>query len=158
MDPVSTVPVQDNKRLVVTASVLGILALTVVSYYFFAAQSPPLGTPQNPEKTDFFGSVPPDFPANIPLEEGAKVEQSYSLDYGAQKQLTYVFDSKKTSKENYSLYADFFESDDWGVLNTHEGETVSALYASKDNFDINVTISKSVSGNTQVSISVANKI
>lgn len=116
--------------------------------------------PPEPEKTDFGASVPTDFPTDIPLEEGAEVQQSYGLNYVGQKQLTIVFLSSKTIKENYSLYADFLKKQNWNILNTYESAELSSLYGVKENNTINVTISDNTSNasiKSQVSISVLKK-
>ena len=113
-------------------------------------------TPEASEKnkTDFGTKVPEDFPTDIPLEEGAGINQSYGLDYTGQKQLTMVFASKKTMKNNYALYADFLKKQQWTVSNQYESETLSALYGTKEGLAMNVTISVSTPTSSQVSISV----
>lgn len=113
-----------------------------------------------PQKTDFGTSMPTDFPTDIPVENGAKVEQSYSLNYARQKQLTIVFQSTKTVKENYALYAGFLKEKNWNVSNKYESAKVSSLYGTKESNDINVTISENTtlpSAKSQVSISILKK-
>ena len=105
-----------------------------------------------PEKTEFTAKLPTDFPANIPVEQGVYIKQSYSLTYANQKQLTIVFRTAKTMKENYALYADFLKKDGWVIANMSEGDNVSSFYGAKQKNDINITITKS-----QVSISVLKK-
>lgn len=116
--------------------------------------------PQEPQKTDFGTSMPTDFPTDIPIEKGATVQQSYGLDYAGQKQLSIVFLSAKTVKEDYSLYADFLSKQGWNVVNKYEDEKLSSLYGTKESNEINVTINENVSSTTtesQVSISVLKK-
>lgn len=118
-------------------------------------------TQPEPEKTDFGASVPTDFPTDIPLEQGVKVEQSYGLNYVGQKQLTIVFLSVKTVKENLSLYADFLKKQNWIISNKYESAELSSLYGTKENNDINVTISEntlSISIQSRVSISILKKL
>ena len=113
-----------------------------------------------PTKTDYGTATPADFPIDIPLEKGAKVEQSYSLNYTGQKQLTIVFSSTKAVKENYFFYTDFLEKQDWNISNKYESTKLSSLYATKESNDINVTISANASATStksQVSISVLKK-
>lgn len=122
--------------------------------------SPAVISNDNPKKTNF-GEIPsPDFPTNIPLEEGVKINQSYSLDYIGQKQLTIVFMSMKTIKENYNLYADFLKKDNWNISNKYESKDLASLYAVKGQNEINVTISSNDSNTitkSMVSISVLKK-
>jgi len=163
----------NNKKAIVVG--LGLLVVFGVStvYYFFQSRADrpasvvvdipasvpaPINIPE-PAKTDFVNKAPIDFPANIPVEQGAKITQGYSLDYPGQKQLTMVFSSTKTMKENYTLYADFLRQDGWTVSNKYESATVSSLYGKKENNEINITINTGASApaQSQVIISVLNK-
>ena len=110
-----------------------------------------------PTKINFEAIVPTDFPTNIPLEKGVKLEQSYSLDYPGQKQLSVVFFSAKTVEENADLYADFLKKQNWNISNTYKGEKISSFYATKEEYEINVTIVDEVSP-ILVSISVLRKL
>lgn len=89
-----------------------------------------------PPKTDFGGSVPSDFPASIPVEAGAKIEQSYGLDYADKRQFTLTFFSTKTVSENYSVYSDFLRAGPWTVSNSLVDPKLSFLYGIKENGDI----------------------
>ncbi len=148
-----------------------ILSWLVVYFYFNPVESghveqvpvssiitPEASTNPEPVKTDFESEKPTDFPTNIPVEQGVKVNQSYSLDYAGQKQLTIVFPSVKTVKQNYDLYAEFLKKDSWVISNKHESVSVSSLYGIKVNNQINITIGTGTStSTTQVSISVLKK-
>lgn len=118
-------------------------------------------TTQEPQKTDFGAKAPTDFPTDIPIEKDAKVEQSYGLNYIGQKQLTIVFLSRKTVKENYTLYSNFLEKQNWTISNKYESPRVSSIYGIKEGNDINVTISESALTDTtsksNVSISILKK-
>lgn len=157
----------EHKKLI--AILIGAVAVTLIvggaTFYIYNHQKQNLAEPQTaiaqpqPTKTDFGTATPPDFPTNIPIEKGAVVNQSYSLDYAGQKQLTIVFPSTKTVAANYALYADFLKTDGWTVSNKYESAKLSSLYATKEINEINVTISESVSTTTksQLSISVLKK-
>lgn len=141
--------------------VCGITVLALISGIAYAYVYPQNPVPQGPPRTDFGTSAPPDFPANIPVESDAKINQSYSLDYTGQKQLTIVFLSAKTVEENHSLYTDFLKNQNWDISNTYSTSSLSSLYGTKENYDINVTISKDSSNTTvesQISISVLKKL
>src|SRR3989344_8644152 len=154
-----------NKRNIVLVifSVIFLIAITFVMYKQSVkdveqpiAEQTPIAQ-EEVQKTDFGSELPSDFPTDIPTEEGVEVEQSYSLNYEGQKQLTIVFPSTKTVKENYTLYADFLEKQNWIVSNKYESEKLSYIYGTKESNDINVTISHDsdgVSVKSQVSISV----
>ncbi len=142
---------------------IGVIAFT----YFRSAYQAPVVTSEpvpvatqvavdEPQKTDFGASVPVDFPTNIPLEAGVTMNQSYALDYSGQKQLTAVFASKEGVKKNYDFYRDFFQKEGWEVSTQYESETLSSLYAVKEQNEMNVTISIQETG-SEVSLSVLKK-
>lgn len=117
-------------------------------------------TSSEPKKTDFGTNLPTDFPTDIPVEKGVKVDQSYSLNYEGQKQLTIVFPSNRTVKENYTLYEDFLKKQNWNISNKLEKNEIASLYGTKGSNDINVTISENTSATSmksQVSISILKK-
>ena len=142
------------------AIVLGVLIVGVGAYFALSVFSGP--AQDIPEREDFGQAVPPNFPTDIPIEAGAQVEQSYGLnEQTGSEQLTIVFVSGKSVKENYDLYLSFLKDGEWDVLNTHEDPALSALYGTKEQYDINVTISEYSSSGivaSQVSISVLKKI
>ncbi len=143
----------------------------VILGVFFYVEKPNLGfnlkplenekTDNVPQKIDFGVNTPTDFPGDIPIEKGSKVEQSYGLNYAGQEQLTIVFFSTKTVNENYTLYSNFLEKQNWTISNKYESPKVSSLYGVKEGNDINVTISESLSAGittkSSVSISILKK-
>lgn len=153
--------------------VFGVLVFAVLIFagfyeYFmyqgwFAAKTPAI-TKQEvapvPQKTEFGAQLPAGFLANIPLEAKIALTQSYGLDYGTQKQLTAVFDSSKTVTQNYTIYEKFLKTDDWTLQNVHQEQHIASLYGTKENSDINITISDFYATSTvksQVSISILDK-
>lgn len=103
------------------------------------ADTPPKSFPE-PTKTEFGTAFPTGFPSDIPVEKDVKFTQSYTLDYPQAQQLSIVFGSKKTMKENYALYSDYVKKEGWTILNTHEKHEFSFLYALKENMDMSVVI------------------
>jgi hypothetical protein len=124
-----------------------------------------------PAKTSFGQKLPNGFPTSIPVPQGIDLSQSYSLDYSnassSKSQLTVVFGSKKTVKENYNSYSAFLKKDGWNIVSVNASTTISSLYATKSNFatkskqDINITISQESNFSTTtvslVSVTVFNK-
>lgn len=143
---------------IVVLVVMGAVVLAIFSpdgWHKAPSTNTPVAT--DPTRTEFGTKPPADFPTSIPLEQGADVTQSYSLGYTGKKQLTIVFSSTKTVKQNYDLYADFLKNDGWDGVNTYESATVSSMYAKKQGKEMNVTISAgapSATSKSQVSISV----
>lgn len=149
-----------KKAAYLVMGVLAAAALIVFAAYKQKSTSPASQqqTPETnvvPQKTTFGASLPTDFPTDIPVEKGIKFEQSYSLNYVGQKQLTIVFPSVKTVKENYALYTDFLKKQNWNISNKYESEELSSLYGTKGTFDINVTIDKNIAAPIQSQVSVS---
>jgi len=96
--------------------------------------------------------LPPDFPSNIPIENGSKMTQGDSKDYGDQKQLTIVFNTAKTIEQNFTLYSDFLGGDGWSMRNKYKDKNIASLYGTKQGSNINITISTE-----QVSIAILKK-
>ncbi|MEK7554074.1 MAG: hypothetical protein AAB517_01770 [Patescibacteria group bacterium] len=146
-----------NLKKILTVSVLAAVFVLIGVYARVNVVTSPAGQYQ---KIDYGANMPVDFPTDIPIGEGVKVEQSYGLNYTGQKQLTIVFLSAKTTEENYAIYVDFLEKQKWNISNKYASSTISSLYGTKGNYDINVTIhedEQSPSILSQVSISVLKK-
>lgn len=109
-----------------------------------------------PSKKEYGTVTPPSFPSTIPLEKNSALSQSYELEYGSQKQFTIVFNSPKTVEENYILYLDFLNKQKWNILNNYNNTNMASIYMSKENNQINLTISKnSASSSTQSQVSIS---
>jgi len=156
-----------NRRNIVLV-IIGVVILIAVTFVMYKqsvnnvaqplAEQTPIAQ-EEAQKTDFGSKIPSDFPTDIPLEDGAEVEQSYSLNFTGQNQLTTGFSSTKTVKENYTLYADFLEKQQWNISNKYESEKLSSLYGAKESNDINITISENTATGlkSQVSINILKK-
>ncbi len=104
-----------------------------------------IGVVKEIKKTDFGTSVPSDFSSVIITDKGTKIDQSYSLDFAGHNQLTIVVLSTKIIKENYTLYADFFEKQNWVILRKYENSEMYSFYATKNGDNVNVEIIKNMS-------------
>lgn len=114
----------------------------------------PKSSPE-PAKTEFATAFPTDFPADIPVEKEFKLTQSYILDYPEQKQLSIVFPSAKTVKENSALYSDYVEKNGWTVVNKDERDNLSFLYVTKESMEMNVTITENITALPSITASDA---
>lgn len=165
-----------NKRLkilliILTALMIGVVLFVTIKFgrdsLSTTTSIPPketenlLKSSPEPTKTDFGTATPTDFPTDIPIEKGVTPTQSYTLDYPGEKQLSIVFPSMKTVKENYALYSGYAKKEGWMVVNTEEKDSLSFLYATKENTDMNVTIMEESTSTSftksQVSIGVLKK-
>ena len=147
-------PIYRNIAIVAVLLIAGAAA-----YYALTITAAPVS--DSPQKKEFGQAVPPNFPTDIPIENGAQVQQSYAMDEQAgSEQLTVVFLSKKSVQENYIVYLAFLRDHQWNVLNMNDDATVSAVYGTKAQYDINVTISEHALPGveaSQVSISILKK-
>lgn len=147
-------PIYRNVAIVAVLLIAGAAA-----YYALVITAAPAS--DSLQKKEFGQAVPPNFPTDIPIENGAQVQQSYAMNEQAgSEQLTVVFLSKKSVQENYAVYVAFLRNNQWNVLNMNDDATVSAVYGTKAQYDINVTISEhTVPGfeASQVSISILKK-
>lgn len=159
-------PVPTNKKAIYIASVFFAIAIIASSVFVYYKKQNVASAPTNTTKeevklnyvkTEFKDAPPTDFLKEIPLPANVSFEQSYGLQYATGKQLTVVFPSPKTRKENFTLYKDFLTKDKWQVKNSTEGKSVSSLYATKEKNDLNITISENTTDKgmkSQVSVSV----
>lgn len=113
-----------------------------------------------PIRTDFETGTPADFYKDIPLEKNISLRESYTLNYGVDlgKQSTIVFESSNTVEQNYELYKEFFNKNQWALYTDQYNEKISSLYALKDGVELSITV---VAGEedkkTQVSVSALQK-
>lgn len=96
-----------------------------------------------PERIDFGTDLPTGFPGDLPIEEGATLTQSYSLDYPEQRQLSIVFSSVETVEKNYDFYRDILARRGWNVVVTHEDKNASLLQGAKEESNIIISIDES---------------
>lgn len=128
-----------------------------------APKATDLESPRNfpePKKTEFGLGFPVGFPLDIPIEKDVKFTQSYRLDYPGQNQLSVVFPSTKTVKENFGLYKDYAEKHGWNLSKGEEKSEIAFLYATKEGVEMSMTVNEDASASavkSQVSISILKK-
>ena len=133
--------VHKNKRVLSTlAAFLLILVAGVLALAWYKGTAFQNAGAFIPEKTEFNGVTPPGLLAEIPIEKGAILSQSYIKEYQNQTQMSVVFPSQKTLSENYALYETFLRSEGWEVVRNLQGEKRSSLYGTKENYRIDITI------------------
>jgi len=107
-------------------------------------------------KTDVSPSEKPSgFPASVSIEKGATITQNYEADTtDGRHQSTRVFESSKTVAQNYKIYMDSLSQNGWTIKNKLQTDNLASIFASKQGFDLSVTISKnSITGKVTVSLS-----
>lgn len=126
-------------------TVVGVVILLIVSVVLITAYNQTRSSLPVQKVTNLNKSTPTDLLATFPIEAGAEVSQSYSLDYNGQKQHTVVFQSTKTVKENYSLYTNFLKEQNWNPVSRYETLKLSSLYGTKEGVYISVFITEKIS-------------
>ena len=102
--------------------------------------------------------LPERFPADIPLETGAKIEQNFNATQGDRLQATRQFVSQKSVKENYDLYTQWLEQHGWKIAATLDQPNLKAISATKGEDSIHVSINKnSLSAEVTADISYVSK-
>ncbi|MBI4050411.1 MAG: hypothetical protein HY609_06820 [Deltaproteobacteria bacterium] len=145
--------------------VIIVLAIIVTQTVKLPKKAPEPGTGQKTDtpqlqvkKTEVPVTESPErFPADIPIETGAKIVQNYNAETeDGRFQATRVFETSKTLAANYALYKDFFTKNGWMILTTLDQPSLKVVSAKKDNIVVQVNISEnSVTKVKTVDISVA---
>lgn len=130
-----------NKKLRNILSIILVVLIIALSVWVYVFYSNTQEVAQEEPKSEVaIEQVSPDklpekFPADIPLESGAKIMQNYNATApDGRVQATRTFESKKTLDENFEIYKTAFSKNDWVISNTVEDQSnVKAIFASKDN-------------------------
>jgi hypothetical protein len=151
----------DPKLLAAVVALLLVALLVVVTFTMKMSQDegvlPIVPVEETAEVQPEVVQVPANFPADVAIEEGAVLEQGYTLAVADNEQNTVVFTSAKSAKEVYAAYKDQLEKDRWILIADNESDTVSSLYGLRRSDEINVTIVSQKDGGSEVSISVVTK-
>lgn len=107
--------------------------------------------------------IPEGFPANILLEKDGVILENKSItsqDKPGIIQYTRKFISKKNLDENYVLYKNFLEKNNWNIVSLDKKDSLGSLIAvDSNNTQLMITISKnSINGNVIVDLTVVKKI
>lgn len=92
------------------------------------------------------GELPQNFPKSLPLYGQEKIQESYEADYAgaaagqAARQVSVVFFSDKSMKDNYDYYTKWSADNGWQIANKTETETLKFIYLKKGGEDVNITI------------------
>lgn len=111
--------------------------------------NPPRTTPEGKPSTGIIKKdVPPQtlpgkFPAEIPLEPGAKVVQNYTVTTAdGRLQATRVFETAKSLEEQHQLYQDFFSRGGWRVISAVNQPALKTVAAMKGTVQVQVSIAE----------------
>lgn len=93
-------------------------------------------------KKDLAPEVAPErFPANIPIENGAKITQNYNATApDGRFQATRAFETSLTLAQNLTLYKDFLLKDGWKIETNLDMENYKMVLGTKGNAQLQVSI------------------
>lgn len=148
-------------------AVVGVIVLLVI-ILFLSGSGPKTGQKPNPYKQEPQKvtrqevpkeQAPSGFPADIPIETGAKITQNFLAKVSdGRTQATRVFESKKTVKQNYDLYASFLTKNTWKTDGSSETPNLSSLLATKGGSQLTINIAKNtISGIVTVELNYISK-
>jgi len=106
------------------------------------------------------GELPGTIPSNIPLEENALIVENTVITAPEKPgviQYTRKFVSNKSPEENYAIYKDFLNANNWEIVSSVEQETLMSLIAlSPDKTQqLFITVSENtISGEVTVDLTV----
>lgn len=86
--------------------------------------------------------LPSGFPADMPLEKDAKIDQNFNATAEGKTQATRKFVSQKTLKENFDIYKDWLTKNGWTIIATLDVEEVKSIGAQKGADSVNISITK----------------
>ncbi|MHA1868415.1 MAG: hypothetical protein ACTSXD_10270 [Candidatus Heimdallarchaeaceae archaeon] len=107
-------------------------------------------------------TLPDDIPSDIPLEKDALILENKIISLPDQPgtiQYTRKFISKKTLEENYKIYRNFIDRNDWDLISSVKKKYLISLSAMKSkNKQLLITISKNtIAGTVIVDITVVSR-
>ncbi len=104
--------------------------------------------------------LPKDFPANLPIEEGATITQNYNATSAdGTFQATRVFETKKSLDENYKIYQNYLQANGWKIQADLKQDNYQMLLGVKEGSSLQVSINKnSVNGISTVDISYSKSL
>ncbi len=93
---------------------------------------------KNPEK----------FPADIPIESGAKITQNYNATaQDGRFQATRVFETKKTLDENLTIYKNYLSKAGYKVQSTVDQNNYKMIFGTKDEASLQISIDNNTAFN-----------
>ena len=149
-----------NKKLgilIVLLIVLATLAIAVKNYYFHKGLNTgnQVAAIVNNRKNLPACQLPPSFPADLPLEQNAKVLQDFTDSKDGQAQSAYSYISAKTVADNSVIFADYFKKNSYIATSSVDSTGAVTLGAQKNEQKFFVHFSQSPNtGSSVVRVSI----
>lgn len=148
----------DKKLLNIIIGVVILIALIVLVWWYAFPSKPASKGPVKPvNKIENVkpAELPKGFPADLPLEAGAKILNNYNATSpdGKRMQATRSFESAKTASANFDLYKTYLTKNKWTILgevNDPNKPQSLAIFAKKGEGILNVGITPSGTAKTSI--------
>ena len=94
-----------------------------------------------------YAKLPDKFPANIPIEKGAKITDNYSATSPEGiYQATRAFETKVSLQDNLKLYSIFLKDNGWDVKSTIDQPNIKMVAGAKDKKRVQFSIGQDEQG------------
>lgn len=143
----------ENHKKFLGFGVVIVLVIIAIFWLIKVEVSSPVPTPiPNKIENVPVGQAPREFPAQLPIESGAKIISNYNATSpDGRLQATRVFASTKSVQANYDLYNNYLTKNGWkilGVANDPVKPDQKAIFAQSSTGVLTVTMYKSTTGST----------
>ena len=146
--------VQNPKKLNKLFRVLIIVAVIIIfaglGYYLWKNYGGVFTKGTQPEISYSGQEVPDGFLSGLPIESGAVLKDSLSVDYGASNpvQRTISYHSQKSIDSNFQNFLNYATNNGWEIINQDETNPgLKTFYAVKEKGELNFTVSQEIATN-----------
>ncbi len=133
-----------SKAVIWLCLLAGIIALAAIIVFKQSAtkNSEIKSTELKVEQKDVdISKLPDTFPADIPLEAGAKITQNYNATTNdGRSQATRAFETTKTLDENYKIYTNYIKNGGWTLGTGVDQKNFKVITASKNGQVLQITM------------------
>ncbi len=89
--------------------------------------------------------TPEAFPADIPIEKGAKILQNFNATAeNGLFQASRVFETAKSPADNFKIYSDYIQNNGWKLVTSVNQEKLKVLSAQKGKGNLQISIGQNV--------------
>ncbi len=150
-----------NKRLLVLGGVLIVLIVAVGAYWHSPHKNASMPDNVITKQSQTTGAkkdvdaeqLPKNFPADIPIEEGASVVQNFNVDDKGYQQATRSFETQVSLDKNLALYKKYLTANGYKITVTIDQPTYKMVSGTKDKDNLRIEMTdNSVSKQKTVSI------
>lgn len=141
-----------NIGLAVVAALVILGILWLARTQLNVSRPTPSTTPVNKIENFEADKKPAQFPAEVPVESGARIVSNYNATSpGGRLQATQAFESSRSVAANFKLYNDYLTQNNWKILSEDSSKAdLQFLIAQNDKGILNVSIHKGSTATTSI--------